>query len=204
MLCSGTKANSPTLGSGIHPTRRLGWPPLARPRTSAHASGQGATLELITVALSATIGAPANRVWRALTDSVERVAWDERILGKVEPSGANEPATKTGKSRPVITQWRFRLGGIPLVMREELIVNEPTQRRVSHISIGSMRFDQTLTLHPEDDENGPRTRLSMKLVARNRIAVIGEVVERLDVQKIVIEYLDTTLRQVQKFCEADA
>jgi hypothetical protein len=159
---------------------------------------------LITVALSATIGAPANRVWRALTDSVERVAWDDRVLGKVERSGANEPATKAGKPRPIITQWRFRFGGIPLVMRDELVLDEPNRRRVSRISIGSMHFDQTLTLHPEDDENGPCTRLSMKLVARNRIAVIGEVVERLDVQKIVIEYVDTTLRQVQKFCEADA
>jgi len=159
---------------------------------------------LITVALSATIGAPANRVWRALTDSVERIAWDDRVLGKVESSGANFPATKAGKPRPNITQWRFKLGGVPLVMRDELILDEPIERRVSRISIGSMHFDQTLTLYREDDENGPRTRLSMKLVARNRIAVIGEVVERLDVQKIVIEYVDTTLRQVQKFCEADA
>jgi hypothetical protein len=67
-----------------------------------------------------------------------------------------------------------------------------------------MHFDQTLTLHREDDANGPRTRLSMKLVASNRIPVIGEVVERLDVQKIIIEYVDATLRQVQKHCEADA
>lgn len=77
-------------------------------------------------------------------------------------------------------------------------------RIVSRISIGSMHFDQTLTLHEEDDESGPRTRLGMKIVARNSIAVIGEVVPRLDVQKVVIEYVDATLRQVQKHCEADA
>jgi hypothetical protein len=83
----------------------------------------------------------------------------------------------------------------------EAIRNE---RLVSRISIGSMHFDQTFTLHREDDESGPRTRLSMKLMARNQIAVIGEVVQRLDVQKIVIEFVDSTLRQVQKYCEADA
>ena len=70
--------------------------------------------------------------------------------------------------------------------------------------MGSMHFDQTLTLHREDDESGPQTRLGMKLVAHNQIAVIGEMVQRLDVQKIVIEYVDATLRQVQKHCEADA
>ncbi len=83
-----------------------------------------------------------------------------------------------------------------------MIEFESGARLVSRISIGSMHFDQTLTLHAEDDESGQRTRLGMKLVARNRIAVVGEVVERLDVQKIVIEYVDTTLRQVQKSCEA--
>ena len=67
-----------------------------------------------------------------------------------------------------------------------------------------MHFDQTLTLYREDDESGVRTRVGMKLVARNQIAVLGDVVQRLDVQKIVIEYVDTTLRQVQKYCEVDA
>ena len=100
-------------------------------------------------------------------------------------------------------KWRFRLGGVPLVMLDTTIESDPRQRLVSRIAIGSIQFDQVLTLHPEDDDSGPRTRLGMKIVARNRIAVIGEVVQRLDVQKIVIEYVDTTLRQVQKYCEAD-
>ena len=157
---------------------------------------------MITVALSATIGAPAKRVWRAITDSDERIAWDDRVLGKVAPSGANTPPK--GEGEAITTQWRFRLRGIPLVMRDEVLINEPIERLVSRISIGSMHFDQTLSLHREDDESGPRTRLSMKLVTRNRIAVIGEIVERLDVQKIIIEYADTTLHQLQKHCEADA
>ncbi len=159
---------------------------------------------MITVALSATIGAPAKRVWRALTDSDERIAWDDRVLGKVAPSGANTPPKGEGEGESITTQWRFRLGGIPLVMRDEVLINEPIERLVSRISIGSMHLDQTLSLHGEDDESGPRTRLSMKLVTRNRIAVIGEVVERLDVQKIIIEYVDTTLHQLQKHCEANA
>ncbi len=101
-------------------------------------------------------------------------------------------------------KWRFRLGGVPLVMLDTTIDSTPCQRLISRIAIGSIQFDQTFTLHREDDDSGPRTRLGMKIVARNRIAVIGEVVQRLDVQKIVIEYVDTTLRQVQKHCEADA
>jgi len=176
---------------------------------------------LITVALSATIGAPPERVWRALIDPSERTVWDERILGEVslsrarkravrqrrtaalDPSRRNDRATSPSEAS-TLTRWRFQLGGISLVMQEEILDTRRNERLCSRISIGSMQFTQTLTLYREDDESGPRTRLGMKLVSQNSIAVIGELVPRLDVQKIVIEYVDSTLRQVQKHCEADA
>ncbi len=176
-----------------------------------HAPTRGATSELITVALSATIGAPIDRVWRALTDPSERIVWDERILGEVSLSHGSSRSAKRRRAAgqgesalPEPTKWRFRLRGIPLVMQDTVCEILRNERLVSRISIGSMRFDQTLTLHREDCGSGPRTRLGMKLVTRSQIAVIGEVVERLDVQKIVIEFVDSTLRQVQKYCEADA
>jgi hypothetical protein len=157
---------------------------------------------LITVALSTTIGAPRTRVWRALTDSSERPLWDERVLGRVMLSADSLPSARRRpmpKHRFALEpsdsgermHWRYRLGGVPLVMQEEVVSTEP-------------RSDQTLTLHREDDETGPRTRLGMKIAVRNSIAIIGEVVPRLDVQKLTIEYVDTTLRQVRKHCESDS
>jgi hypothetical protein len=94
--------------------------------------------------------------------------------------------------------------GVPMVLQDDVLRSEPFDRHESRVSIGSMHFDQTLTLFAENDENdetGPRTRLGMKLVAHNSIAVIGEIIPRLDVQKIIMEYVDTTLRQAQKYCE---
>jgi len=172
---------------------------------------------VITVALTATIGAPSERVWRALVDPHERIAWDERVLGEVvlpaagrarRPTRSREPASadpvRGARSRNAARKrWRFRLGGVPLVLQDETISVEDGERIASRISIGSMHFDQTLTLHREDDETGPRTRLGMKLVVHNSIVVIGDVVPRLDVQRLAIEYVDTTLRQVQQHCEAD-
>jgi uncharacterized protein YndB with AHSA1/START domain len=178
-------------------------------------------IHLITVALSATIGAPLERVWRALIDPSERTVWDDRILGEValptrksrisRPRHGDEPEddrpgvrADSAVGEPVRTRWRFRLGGVPVVMQDETIETEPNERLTSRITIGSMHFTQTLTLHHEDDENGPRTRLGMKLAAQNSIAVLGDVVPRIDVQRLVIEFVDSTLRQVQKHCEADA
>ncbi|MFK7896905.1 MAG: SRPBCC family protein [Myxococcota bacterium] len=172
---------------------------------------------MITLALSATVGAPTPRVWRALVDPAERLVWDERVLGEVSPAAGKRQARaskrlhltsaipKAAAPPPLrTTRWRFRLGGVPLVMVERILQAEPGQRIVSKIVIGSMQFEQTLTLHPEQDETGRRTRVGMKLVAQNRVAVIGEVVPRSEVQKIVIEYIDSTLRQLQKHCEAEA
>ena len=109
---------------------------------------------------------------------------------------------RRGCEVPHRTQWRYRLGGVPLVMQEDVVCAEAQTRLVIHVSIGSLGFDQTLTLHCEDDETGPRTRLGMKIVARNSIALLGAMISRLDVQKLVIEYVDTTLRQIQKHCES--
>lgn len=164
---------------------------------------------MITVALSAAIGAPHERVWRALVDPRERELWDERILGEVEFARASKTASdrsRTSSKRNSLrtTRWRFKLGRVPLVMQEEVMRADGHDRLVGRITIGSMHFDQTFTLRDEDDETGPRTRVGMKVVATNSIAVIGEVVPRLEVQKLVIEYVDATLRQVQKHCEADA
>lgn len=89
-------------------------------------------------------------------------------------------------------------------MVDEILSVERHDRLNGRISIGSMRFDETISLHAESDPCGPRTRLGMKLVARNSIAVFGELVPRFEVQRIAIEYIDTTLRQVRKHCEADA
>ncbi len=186
---------------------------VATPQGSAHAPHRGATDFVITVALSANIGAPRERVWRALVDPEERTAWDERILGEValsRTSGMQRAARRPGVSAesrrtPIrSSRYRFRLAGVPLVLRDEILTADRRDRLVSRISIGSFHFDQTLTLYDEDNETGPLTRLGLKIVAANSIPVIGESLPRLDVQKLVIEYADTTLRQVRKHCEAGA
>lgn len=159
------------------------------------------------MALTATIDATGERVWRSIVDPSERPFWDDRILGEIKrPLGSPIGDRPTRRSPDPIrcTRWRFRFSGIPLVLVDETHRMEGHERLFGRISIGSMHFDQTITVAEERDESGPRTRLGMKLVASNSIAVIGELVPRLEVQRFVIEYVDTTLRLIRKHCEADA
>ncbi len=171
---------------------------------------------MITVALTATIDATGERVWRSIVDPSERPFWDDRILGEIKVPLTDRPTRRAPHRRtrrantpnstaPIrCTRWRFRFSGIPLVLVDETHRMEGHERLFGRISIGSMHFEQTITIVEERDESGPRTRLGMKLVASNTIAVIGELVPRLEVQRFVIEYVDTTLRLIRKHCEADA
>jgi hypothetical protein len=198
-------------------------------RTTPHAPHRGVTPGVITVALSATIGATRERVWQALTLLGERTSWDERLLGEIaidtgplrsDRSRSHRTSAPSTVSLQTVSlqgvprsiRWRFRLNGVQLVMHEHIREIEPPGRLVSRISIGSLRFDQTFTLHSDhhsddqrdDDHYDAKTRLGLRIAASNSIAVVGEIVPRLDVQKLVIGFADTTLRQIQKHCEADA
>ena len=62
-----------------------------------------------------------------------------------------------------------------------------------------MRFEQTFTLTSES-RDPPRTRLSMKLVTKSSVPVVGDVIDRFSVRKMAAERLDRTLRSVQSWC----
>lgn len=167
---------------------------------------------MITIALSATINATRSRVWKALTVLDERAAWDDRVLGivdsgtrRLETRHAGPLAEDPALARPfrATIRWRYRLGGIPLVMQEEIRAANPPRRLLCRLSIGSLRLEQDFTLEVDEDASHARTRLGMKVMASNSIALVDEVMARLDVQKLVIAFADTTLRQIQEHCETD-
>ncbi len=148
---------------------------------------------MITIAMSTVIGAEPDRVWRALTDPSELSSWDERIIAPVDRP----------QSYPISGQhvrWRYRLGSVQLVMHDRPREIVPMKRLQSHISIGSLRYEQTFTLTPEGTD-APRTRLSLKLVASNSVPLVGDIVDRHDVRRMSVAHIDESLRSIQKWCE---
>lgn len=150
--------------------------------------------QVITIVMSTVIGSTPERVWRAITDPSERSRWDERAVAPIDED-VNYPAL--GR----VVRWRYRLGSIQTVMREEPNSVVPFERLRSEVSMGTMRFEQTYSLSLEQGET-PRTRLGMKIVAENSIPVVGEVVDRFEVRRMAVDRVDRTLRLLQEWCES--
>jgi uncharacterized protein YndB with AHSA1/START domain len=148
---------------------------------------------LITLIMSVVIEADRERVWRALTEPSELVAWDDRVLAPVGDTGRYPFAGQA-------VRWRYRLGGVPVVLHEQPQEISPLERLTSTLKVGSLRFDQTYSLSTESLDP-PRTRLGMKLVTTSSVPVIGDVVDRFGVRRLAAERIDHNLRAVQAWCQ---
>jgi hypothetical protein len=146
---------------------------------------------VLTTAMSALIHAPRPRVWRALTTPAELIRWDKAILSLLEPA---DDFPSVGSA----ARWRYKLGAVPIVLRDRPLEVVEGHRLRSDVSLGLFRFEQTWSL--QDDKDA--TRLGIHLAAGNSIPIVGGVVDRFDVRRLAAEYVDGKLRSLRGWCEA--
>ena len=143
--------------------------------------------------MSRVIEADPERVWRALTDAEQIVAWDARMLAPVDES-ENYPFSGG-------VRWRYQLGSVQVVMHDRPLEVVPGARLKRKIRLGSLRYDQTLSLTPVEGQPG-QTNLAIKLVTPNWIPLVGDSVDRFSARELATQHIDDTLRQVQSFFES--
>jgi hypothetical protein len=150
--------------------------------------------------MSSVIDAHPERVWRALTDASECIAWDEKLLSALDPIDAYPKAGET-------VRWHYKMGSVPIIMRDETIEVLPGRKLHSAVSLGTLHFDQTYTLAIEHDpvqkSDAAKTILGMKIIASNSAPVLGAVVDRFEVRRMTVDRVDSTLRAITKWCEID-
>ena len=154
--------------------------------------GAGGGERLITVAMSKVIRSPRARVWRALVSPEELIRWDERRISLEEPV---PDYPRPGRS----ARWRCWLGSVSVVHCEDALEVVPAERLRSAVRLASFEFEETYTLA---DQLPDATRLSLRLVAKNRLALYGGELDRFDVRRLSAERVDQTLAQLQRWCEA--
>jgi uncharacterized protein YndB with AHSA1/START domain len=147
---------------------------------------------LITVAMSKVIRSPRARVWRALVSPAELIRWDERRISLEEPV---PDYPKPGRS----ARWRCWLGSVSVMHCEDALEVVPAERLRSAVRLASFEFEETYTL---SDQLPDSTRLSLRLVAKNRLPLYGGELDRFDVRRLSAERVDQTLAQLQRWCEA--
>jgi uncharacterized protein YndB with AHSA1/START domain len=148
---------------------------------------------VITVAMSTAIGAPRQRVWRAITRPDEVVRWDERIDSALDPM---DGYPRVGRD----VRWRYRLGRVAVELRDSPREVVPGERLRSAVALGLFRFDETFSLADEAGDPG-RTRLTLKLVASSSVPVVGGLLDRFAVRRLASDLVDSRLRAIQKWCE---
>ena len=139
---------------------------------------------------SVVIEAPVGRVWRALTEPREVVAWD---TGLGDPLDAPPDYPQPGQH----VRWRYRLGPLPLLLHDR--PQEVSEGRLlrSLIAIGPVRIDETYTLSAA----GMGTRLTASLSVRTALPVIGPLVERLFVARQSEATVEQSLAAIKRHCE---
>lgn len=146
---------------------------------------------MITVSMATVIDTPRERVWRALLSPREMLRWDDRVL-RFE---------RNGDGAGPQTQWRFRLGSVPVDLRTEPIEVIPERRIRSDVSLGLFRFEATYTL-AQDDGEAARTRLALRLAMSNVVPVVGGALDRFDVRRLASGLIGDTLRALRDWCES--
>ena len=146
---------------------------------------------LITVAMSKVIRSPRARVRRALVSLDELIRWDDRRIA-LEAPVASYPAP----GHPA--RWRCRLGSLSVVRCEDPLEVIPTERLRSAVRLASFEFEETYTL---SDQLPDGTRLSLRVIAKNTLPLLGGELDRFDVRRLSADSVDQTLGQLQRWCE---
>ncbi|MEB2343123.1 MAG: SRPBCC family protein [Deltaproteobacteria bacterium] len=136
------------------------------------------------------ITAAPERVWRALTDPAEVVAWD---TGIVAPIDAPPDYPRPGQQ----VRWRYRLGPLPLVLHDRPSEVVPAATLRSSIDLGPFTFDETYTLRAE----GATTHLTADLSLASTLPLAGPLLETLIGAPLARSTVRLSLAAIKRHCE---
>ncbi|HYV56891.1 MAG TPA: SRPBCC family protein [Candidatus Nitrosopolaris sp.] len=130
------------------------------------------------------------RVWRALVEPHEVVAWDG---GVTEALDAPPDYPRPGQH----VRWRFPHGLFRILHdRPREVVSERVLR--SSLALGPFRFEETYTLTPR----GGGSELRADLAIRTALLLVGGLVDRLYIGPRMRVAVTTSLRNLKRHCEA--
>jgi len=139
--------------------------------------------------VSVNVETPPSRVWRALCDPAEVVAWDTNVI---EPLDAPADYPRPGQH----VRWRYRNGPFRVLHdRPKEVV--PEQRLRSLLALGPLRFDETYTLQP----NSGGCLLTAAMLVWTPVPVAGALLDRLYAGPAAKTAVVASLSNIKRHCE---
>ena len=138
---------------------------------------------MITTALTASVAASSDAVWRAITDPAELIRWDPAALALLEP--CNEWPLE---GHALV--WRYQLGSVSVRLRDEPVEIVPEKRLRSAVALGSFRFEQVWSL----GNDAGRARVGLSIGTKSALPTAGGALDRFDVRRLAAVYVDGKLR----------
>jgi len=140
--------------------------------------------------VSEEIAATPARVWRALVEPSEVVAWDNGVTQALDaPSDYPRPGQHV--------RWRFPHGLFRVLHdRPREVVAERILR--SSLALGPFRFEETYTLTPR--VHG--CELSADLAIRTALPLVGGLVDRVYIGPRMRAAVAASLSNLKRHCEA--
>jgi Polyketide cyclase / dehydrase and lipid transport len=139
------------------------------------------------------IGASPERVWQALTRPDEVVRWD---TGVVEPLDAPPDYPRPGQH----VRWRYRLGPLPLLLRDRPTRVERASVLRSSIRLGPFDFDEIYTLRAAGPSS---TALTADLSLTSRVPLLGRLLEWSVGRPLARSTVRGSLAALKSHCEGD-
>jgi Polyketide cyclase / dehydrase and lipid transport len=143
-----------------------------------------------TFTVSTDIAASPARVWRALCDPAQVVAWDSGVAHALD---ASSDYPRPGQH----VRWRYRTGPFRILHdRPQEVVPERTLRAL--LALGPFRFDETYTLGGA----GGACRLTAAMLVSSVIPLVGRMIVRRRVGPQTRAAMEGSLAAIKRHCEA--
>lgn len=136
------------------------------------------------VVVEVVIGAPRQRVWRALTDPAEVCRWTGLEMADV-PGGYPTPGQHA--------RWGLRVGPVTLTLHDRVVGVDPPARLAADLAIALVRVAEEYQL----DAGPGGTVLVSRNVVRSTIPGLGRLARAL-----VARDVRSSLASLAAFCQA--
>ena len=150
-------------------------------------------MPLITLAMSAIVGASRASIWRALSEPDQMLHWRPSVTAVLPPAPVELVPGQ-------VLRLRCVLAAVPIVLEQHPLEVSREERLHSELRFGLFRCNETFTLAAADPDGG-HTRVGLRITTPSETPLVGESLDRFAVRRFTTELASNSLAALRDWCE---